>query len=312
VVELVSFVEKMTKIFTIIVTYNGMHWINKCLSNIKESSAKSSILIVDNNSTDGTPQFIKKYYPECIIIQNKINLGFGKGNNLGLRYVIDHNADYVVLLNQDVYVNENTFLELIEVHKKNSQLGIISPLQLNGCGTELDDLFSTYMPSEYNNSFKANIGGLDLIETDFVNAAIWLLPIEIIEKIGGFDPLFSHYGEDKDYCHRATFYGYKIGITPNSSAIHDRYYDDNNRFRNLENHLFSMGLAHLKNINTPLLKNYCTWIIQRLIRVIKLSLKGKFTHIKIEILVINKLLSMKSKIKNSRSMSQYSSTAFIS
>ena len=307
---MVSFVGKMTKIVIIIVTYNGMHWIEKCLNNIRLSSVKCSILIVDNNSTDGTPQFIKKYYPECMIIYNERNLGFGAGNNIGLKYVINQNVDYVILLNQDIYVNENTFSDLIEMHKNNNNFAIISPIQLSRCGIELDELFSTYIPN--NNFKKSNILEFDLIETDFVNAAIWLLPIEIIQKIGGFDPLFSHYGEDKDYCFRAKFYGYKIGIAPNSSAIHDRYYDDNNRFRNLENHLFSMGLAHLKNINKTLFKNYFTWIIQRLIRVIKLSLKGNFNHIKIEISVINKLFRMKSKIKNSRSMSQYSLTAFLS
>ena len=52
-----------------------MRWIEKCLSNIQESSVNCSILIIDNNSTDGTPQFIKKYYPECVIIENSDNIG---------------------------------------------------------------------------------------------------------------------------------------------------------------------------------------------------------------------------------------------
>jgi len=299
----------MNKIIAIIVTYNGMRWIKKCLSNIQESSVYCRILIIDNNSIDGTPQFIKKYYPECVIIENSDNIGFGKANNIGLKYAIDQNADYVALLNQDVYIQKDTVKLLLEFHQIKPNYGILSPIHLNGEGTELDKNFSTYIP--YNNLNEIEVFRHRIIDTDFVNAAMWVVPINCIKKVGGFDPLFIHYGEDRDYCNRVTYHGYQIGIAINSSIMHDRKYDAENQFRNLKNHLFSVGLAHLKNINKSLLVNYSIWFYQRVINIMKHLLKVRIINVITELIIIAKLSFMISSVNKSRKTSKTPLTSFI-
>lgn len=84
------------KVFVVIVTYNGMRWLGKCLSSIPE---KYEVIIVDNNSTDETVQFIQKYNREITLFQESTNLGFGQANNKGISYALNHSAESVYLLN---------------------------------------------------------------------------------------------------------------------------------------------------------------------------------------------------------------------
>lgn len=81
------------KVNTIIVTYNGAQWIEKCLDSLHECKVKTHILIVDNASTDNTLSIIREKYPEVELIESAKNLGFGKANNIGLRKALDERAD---------------------------------------------------------------------------------------------------------------------------------------------------------------------------------------------------------------------------
>jgi len=211
----------MTKVSIIIVSYNGLSWLPKCLKSIPTNYA---VVIVDNNSTDSTVQFIQENYPLITLIQQTKNVGFGAANNIGISYALKQGADYVFLLNQDAYLKNNTIEQLIAVHKNNTEYGIISPIHLNGSGDKLDVNFSNYLAVNKEIIFDSlqNKFTNKIYELPFVNAAAWLLPIKTIETIGGFDPIFHHYAEDDNYCQRALFHGFKIGIVPNTYIYHDR------------------------------------------------------------------------------------------
>lgn len=101
-------------VYIIIVTFNGMQWLSKCL----ESTIPYPVIIVDNDSTDGTVDYIKKHYSEVKLFVNKENLGFGQANNIGISYALQHGAGYVFLLNQDAYLQKSAIGKLIETHKK--------------------------------------------------------------------------------------------------------------------------------------------------------------------------------------------------
>jgi GT2 family glycosyltransferase len=213
------------KLYVIIVTYNGIQWIEKCLLSVINSSIKLNIIIVDNNSNDETISLIQKKYPEVLLFPQKKNLGFGKANNLGISYALKNNCDYVFLLNQDAYLEKNTIEKLISVHKNNLDYGILSPIHLNGDGSKLDRNFSFNLTYDNNNYFyfDAIVNKLKIIyPIPFVNAAAWLLPKETLKKVGGFDPLFFHYGEDDNYCQRVLFHNFKIGVVSKSYVMHDR------------------------------------------------------------------------------------------
>lgn len=212
------------KLFVIIVTYKGKQWYDRCFASLRNSTIPVQTIVVDNASNDGTVAYIREYYPEIHLIESKENLGFGKGNNLALRYAYEHGCDYVFLLNQDAWLEDaNTIETLIAVSKKNPDFGIISPMHLTSDKKKLN------MALEYNNRrCSKNLlsdlycGSLkEIYETDYVNAAGWLLPRNTLSVLGGFDPLIFHYGEDDDYLNRARYHKIKIGICPGSKIIHD-------------------------------------------------------------------------------------------
>ncbi|RYF45155.1 MAG: glycosyltransferase family 2 protein, partial [Cytophagaceae bacterium] len=153
------------------------------------------------------------------------NLGFGKANNIGIKYALENGANYVFLLNQDAWVDSSVIKDLISIHHQNSEYGVLSPIHLNGRGTSLDTNFAVgcspvTCPGFLSDLYTGNITSLYSIH--FVMAAIWLIPREVFYKVGLFDPLFPHYGEDVDYLQRIRFFGFKIGICPHLRGYHDR------------------------------------------------------------------------------------------
>lgn len=212
------------RIYIVIVTFNGMKWIENCLNKALNSSIPIQIVVVDNNSNDKTVSFIKENYSEIKLLEQDENLGFGAANNIGISYALRQGVDYIFLLNQDAYVNETTIEKLVEVSNNNKEFGIISPIHLNGSGNNLDLNFSNYMQKNTYLLFDAlkNSYSKHVYEVPFVNAAAWLLPQKTFETIGGFDPIFFHYGEDENFCQRVLFHNLKVGLVPNIFINHDR------------------------------------------------------------------------------------------
>ncbi|WP_417558556.1 glycosyltransferase family 2 protein [Mesoflavibacter zeaxanthinifaciens] len=210
------------KIFILIVTYNAMPWIERCLG----SCANYEVVIIDNASTDGTIQYIKQNYPNIYIKSQMKNLGFGQANNKGLSYVLEQGAQYVFLLNQDAFLQVDSIEKLVSAHKANPEYGILSPIHLNGSGERLDRSFSHCLAFDNSPDFYSDFvlqkPLRQIYETPFINAAGWLMTKEMLCAIGGFDPLFFHYGEDENYCQRALYHRFKIGVVPTAFMRHDR------------------------------------------------------------------------------------------
>jgi GT2 family glycosyltransferase len=208
------------KILVIIATYNAMQWAERCFNSIRSSSVTPDVFVVDNGSTDGTQAFIQAHYPEIMFQQSHENLGFGRANNLGLQYALDHHYDYVYLLNQDAWIFPDTLETLIDISRRHPEYGIISPFQMKA------DLYhySTYSWSSnkdiLNDMYNCNMA--DLYPVDFAPAAHWLIPCSVLKMVGGFSPSFQHYGEDNNYVHRVRWKKMKIGIAPKVKVVHDR------------------------------------------------------------------------------------------
>lgn len=213
-------------VLVVVVTYNATKWIHECFGSLRKSSVPLDIIVIDNKSTDSTIKELKENYPEAIIVQPSSNLGFGQGNNVGLQYAIDHNYEYVYLLNQDGWLFPNTIEELIRYHKNNPQYGILSPLQIQANGKSLDKNFENILVNGrsrtkiINDYFLGNSS--NSCDVDFVMAAHWLISRECLLKVGGFSPTFFQYGEDGDYTARVLKHGFYIGVVYTAKAIHDR------------------------------------------------------------------------------------------
>lgn len=217
----------MKSVYCIIVTYNGVKWIEKCLNSIKNSKYALKVVIVDNKSTDQTCEIIADKYPEFQLIKSEENLGFGKANNIGIEIAYKAGADYFFLLNQDAYITPETIETLVESALEEPDYGIISPMHLNGTGNAFDFNFANYYiipkncPNLYSDIYLNKVKD-KLYEVEFVNAAAWLISRKCIAEVGGFNPVFYMYGEDNNYIHRATFHDFKVGIDPKAKIMHDR------------------------------------------------------------------------------------------
>ena len=234
------------KIFVVIVTYNGAKWIDKNITSLLNSSYPVSIIAIDNNSSDNSVALLEKY-PEVDLIKSPENLGFGKANNIGIKKAMEEGADYIFLINQDAWVFENTVKSLVEIMEINAGYAIVSPMHYNADEVTFDDNFKTY----YDRGIKSTE---QLVEVPFVNAAAWMVSRTCIERVGLFEPMFSHYGEDRNYCERVQYHNLQIGIDEGSKIVHDRTI-----VRNLKKDIVQSQykiLCTLLNINNNIVKSY--------------------------------------------------------
>ncbi len=113
----------------IILTYNSADYIVSCIKSVfANRSKKITVIVVDNNSKDETVRLVKKQYPEIKIIQNKKNLGYAGGNNVGTTYFMKQQKDYVLLLNPDTTVKKNLIESLVNVFRVDKKIGVAGPM----------------------------------------------------------------------------------------------------------------------------------------------------------------------------------------
>ena len=209
-------------VYAVVVTYNGDKWYDRCLGSLANSDLPVHTVVIDNASSPSSVQYLKSAFPDIVLIEEKDNLGFAKANNIGIRYALDNQADFIFLLNQDAWVEKNTLTELVQTFDDNSNVGIASPLHLNGSYSALDKRFASYLTSDFTSD--AFMGQLrSYYPIPFINAAAWLVSRNCITTVGGFDTsLFHHYGEDVNYCQRVLYHHYSIILNTRCSICHDR------------------------------------------------------------------------------------------
>jgi len=259
--------EKAPSIVAIVVTYNGLSTIRACLDSLLSNLESKDILVIDNGSRDGTVPLIEESYAGVTLTRLQENHGFGWANNIGLCMARARRADYVFLVNQDVYLEDRTIRELADVAALYPEYGIVSPMHLNGGGNALDRHFAQSVAHIVISDLYTGSPGT-IYECPFVNAAAWLVSRKCFETVGGFDPLFFHYGEDLDYARRVKYFRLKTGICPGIRIRHDR---------GQEQHMLSTypkarrayldALLAFKDINIPFYKASVLVLAQSLHRV---------------------------------------------
>lgn len=262
------------ELLVIIVTYNAMPWLSKCLGSCMSSTVENDIFIVDNGSNDGTPTFIEKKFPQVMFQKAPYNMGFGRANNIGLQYALDNGYKYVYLLNQDAWVMKDTFETLIATHKAHPDFGVISPLQLQANMQHLDSYFRNIISKHYNGDdlFESLLFGKkqNLIEVHDVMAAHWLISRSCLLKIGGFSPAFKHYGEDNNFSSRVIYKGLKNGVCIAAKAVHDR----ENRKTTYKRMVFMDSIQTLVKANDLNTENVLKLLTKNLLFSCSKSLKG--------------------------------------
>lgn len=276
-----------SKTYIIIVTYNAMPWIEKSLGSIDFSKYK--VIVVDNNSSDDSVKYILRNYSKVKLIKQDKNIGFGQANNKGISYALNQGAEQVFLLNQDAYLVKDCLDKLIDFQQNNLEYGILSPIHVNSDKTKLDRNFSNFLRYDRNTEFYSDYVLSNSIkpiyDVPFVNAAAWLIHKKCLMKVGGFDPIFFHYGEDDNFCQRVLYHGFKIGVKPNTHIIHDRENRKKPCLKPLTKEFFKYKERKLKLRYADVNNNNIDFIskeknkTQRLI--IKFLLKGQFKRLKV-------------------------------
>ena len=223
-------------ITVIIVSWNAKAFLLKCLESVlgQHISGSMEVIVVDNASSDGSPDAVAAAFPAVRVIRNEANHGFAKGNNIGIRA---GSGEYLFLINSDVVVGESCFSRMIQYIATNPDVGMLGP-RITGADGRVQRSCMGY-PSLWNMFTRAlaldivfpasQLCGSQLLtfwnhdgtrSVDVINGCFWLLRRSALEHVGLLDERFLIYGEDIDWCKRFHEAGWKVVFYPDASAIH--------------------------------------------------------------------------------------------
>lgn len=225
------------KLSVVIVNYNVQYFLEQCLHVVLKASSKveSEIFVVDNNSVDGSVAMLQKKFPSVKVIANKENLGFSKANNQAIRVA---SGEYILLLNPDTVVEEDTFEKVIHFMDSHPDAGGLGVKMIDGTGKFLPEskrglptpMIAFYKMFGFAKLFprsrtfgKYHLSYLDANKThqvDVLSGAFMLIRKKVFDSIGLLDENFFMYGEDIDLSYRITQAGYKNYYFPETRIIH--------------------------------------------------------------------------------------------
>ncbi|MCO5231868.1 MAG: glycosyltransferase family 2 protein [Chitinophagales bacterium] len=225
------------KLSVVIVNYNVKHFLFQALTSVFKSVTNFDyeVFVVDNASSDGSIEMIAQHFPQVELIASTENLGFSKGNNLAIR---KSNATYILLLNPDTIVREDTFQQVVDFMDKHADAGALGVKMFDGQGIFLPEskrgfptpkvaffkmsgLSRIFPKSKIFNQY--HLGYLDkdeVHEVDVLSGAFMLLRKSVLDKVGLLDEDYFMYGEDIDLSYRIQKAGYKNYYYPHAPIIH--------------------------------------------------------------------------------------------
>lgn len=220
----------------LIVSFNTQRVLRECLESIERESVglNVEISIVDNDSSDGSPEMIAKDFPAVHLVRSKVNLGFGAANNAALEGM---RGRYIVLLNSDAFFCPNALRLSVQHMDANPKAGLgggklvgrdftwqPSARMFPSITTDfyvMTGLASRFPKSRIFGSFDRTWADQSVAsEVDWVPGAFSILRAEVIEQVGFFDPAFFLYSEEVDLCRRIKAAGWQIWYWPDISIIH--------------------------------------------------------------------------------------------
>ena len=220
----------------VVVTWNAKSVALECLDSLSklQSSIPSEIIVVDNASTDGTPEATNAGFPQVQLIRNQSNLGFAKANNTG---IAASKAKYICLLNSNVVVPAGCFETMLTYMEHNPDIGVLGPKMINPNGgvghsvARFPTVWNTLCCAlALHKVFRQStaLGGYmmegfpyDRIEdVEVLTGWFWMVRRGALEEVGGLDERFFMYGEDIDWCRRFHNAGWRVVFYPEAEALH--------------------------------------------------------------------------------------------
>src|SRR4030042_6831371 len=224
----------------IVLSYNTKDLLRLCLSSIRKAKTPNiniQLIVVDNASSDGSVELVKKEFPWVELIESKKNLGYSAGNNLGIS---KSDGEYILFLNSDVEIEKNSLTEILEFIKNNESVGAVTPkvdLFTGGMDPDCHRGFPTPWASiTYFSGLEAlfpktkifgsyHLGYLDFNKAHEIDAGFgtfMLIRRDVLENVGNWDESYFFYGEDLDYFYRIKKSGWKVMFYPKVLALHHK------------------------------------------------------------------------------------------
>ena len=204
------------------------YFLELCLRSVEAAikNIEVEIIVVDNNSSDGSCAMVKQLFPNVKLIENKENYGFSRGNNIGVSH---SKGDYLCILNPDTVVAEDAFSKVLDFAENQKNLGIVGCQLIDGRGKFLPES-KRHIPTPkvalqklignsktyYNTSLKRN----DVGKTNILVGAFMLLKQSVYNEVNGFDEDYFMYGEDVDLSYKVLKAGYDNYYYGETSVIH--------------------------------------------------------------------------------------------
>lgn len=223
------------EISVVIVSWNACGYLEECLESLSSGVACSyEVIVVDNNSSDGSPDMVKNKFPWVRLIQSEENLGFSKGNNVGIR---ESRGRFVALINSDALALPGCLDALCEFLNKHRDVGMVGPKVMYGDRRLQSSC--RHFPTVWNNFCEVfylnrvfprlrSLAGEHMFyfsydrttEVEVLVGCFIVARREAISSIGLLDESFFFYGEDIDWCLRCWKNGWKVMFYPGAEAIH--------------------------------------------------------------------------------------------
>ena len=222
----------------IIVSWNVRELLNACLASLMGAesaceAARLEVIVVDCASDDGSAAMVRRHFPQVTLLDQSENIGFTRGNNLGMARAA---ADTFLLLNPDTEVRGDALDQMLDLLRREPQVGIVGPHTLNSDGSHqstrrrFPTLATGFFESTWLEKYapagiieRYVMGGTDdeaVLEVDWVQGSAFMLRRAVYDEIGGLDEGYVMYSEEMDYCRRAKAAGWQVYYHGGARIVH--------------------------------------------------------------------------------------------
>lgn len=213
------------EIWIVVLTYNHWQDTRACLQSVfTEPRANLKVLVVDNGSTDETRAVVCQQFP-VQLIENATNLGYAQGNNVGICHALAHGAEFVMVLNNDVTVEQHWLEPLLDAARADSRAALVGPLVYHADEPNVIQSAGGILPWDWRalhrGANEVDRGQFDTTtQVDWLTGCCILARARALQEIGWLDETLYMYGEDLDWCIRARRAGYHMLLVPDSRVWH--------------------------------------------------------------------------------------------
>ena len=215
-------------VFIVVLNYKNLEDTIACLASLRKITYnRYRIVVVDNDSQDGSYESLKEQETDCCILQSGENRGYAAGNNIGIRYALEQGADYVCILNNDVEVEPDFLTKLVQYMESEPDVGMTGPVvyeydqreKIQSAGFSICVRTGRAQPL-WQGKHKKELSGKHIIVSDGLSGTCLLVRREVLEKAGLIPECYFLFFEEMEWCLHVQKAGYKLVTVADAGVYH--------------------------------------------------------------------------------------------